>query len=60
MCTCTLILLTKIEASYKVSSLNVKLSEVQLLSLCVTFHTLPLFFCESKLYGRIHVKIKLN
>ena len=34
----------KKDARYKVLSLNVKLSEVQLLSLRATFHALPLFF----------------
>ena len=38
--------------------LNVKLSEVLLLRLRVTFHTLPLFFGERKFYARTHVKIK--
>ena len=34
----------KKDARYKVLSLNMKLSEVQLLSLRATFHALPLFY----------------
>ena len=34
----------KVEARYKVLRLNAKLSEVLLLRLRATFHTLPLFF----------------
>ena len=44
-------------ARYKVLSSNVKLSEVQLLSLRETFHALPLFFGERKFYTRTHVNI---
>ena len=36
--------LNKIEATYKVSRLRVKLSKVQLLRSLATFHTLPLFY----------------
>ena len=38
----------KIEARYKVLRLNVKLSEVLLLRLRATFHTLPLFYLLTK------------
>ena len=37
----------KIEAGYKVLRLNVKLSEVLLLRLRATFHTLPLFYLRT-------------
>ena len=37
----------KIEARYKVWRLNVKLSEVLLLRLRATFHTLPLFYLRT-------------
>ena len=37
----------KIEARYKVLRLNVKLSEVLLLRLRATFHTLPLFYLRT-------------
>ena len=37
----------KIEARYKVLRLNVKLSEVLLLRLRATFHTLPLFYLQT-------------
>ena len=40
--------LNKIEARYKVLSLNEKLSEVQLLRFRATFHALLLFYCERK------------
>ena len=39
--------INKIEARYKVLRSNVKLSEVLLLRLCVTFHTLPLFYLRT-------------
>ena len=47
----------KIEARYKLLRLNVKLSEILLLRLRATFHTLPLFFCERKFYARTPEKI---
>lgn len=50
----------KIEARYKVSSLNVKLSEVQILSLCVTFLTLPLFYMWKYIVCTYAVKIMLS
>ena len=37
--------------------LNVKLSQVLLLRLRATFHTLPLLFCERKFYARTLFKI---
>ena len=37
----------KIEARYKVLSVNEKLSEVQILRLRVTFHALPLFYLRT-------------
>ena len=53
----------KKDARYKVLSLNVKLSEVQLLSLQATFHALPLFYwgryflhtCARKNYARVEI-----
>ena len=48
----------KVEARYKVLRLNVKLSEVLLLRVSVTFHTDCLYFiCERKFYARTHVRI---
>ena len=49
------------------SSLNVKLSEVQILSLCVTFHTLPLFYVKvncmhvrHKNYGKLDPPLNIT
>ena len=47
----------KVEARYKALSLNVKLSEVQLLRLRATFHTLPLPYLLTQIirtYARKH------
>ena len=39
----------KIEARYKLLRLNVKLSEILLLRLRATFHTLPLFYLRTQI-----------
>ena len=47
----------KKDARYKVLSLNVKLSEVQLLSLRATFHALPLFYWRTLI---LHTYVRKN